>query len=1153
MTTRLRRFALASSAALAFASPLLAQFQMPPNFEAVQVSGTFSLPVGLAFAPNGTMFLILKTGVVRVLDPAGAVQAANFIDLRSEVNNDHDRGMLGIALNPGFVADGGPTSWVYLLYTVTPTPPSDNSFNGNQQYSFSRLTRYRAVTNAGLVQADAASRQVLLGNQLADGSVPDCIASLHNSHSNGSLQFADDGTLLLTTGDGAHYDFQDNGGADNAGFDTFTHPTTGKKGPTPKVQDEGAFRAQDLRSLAGKVLRLDPETGFGLPSNPFYDGNPASHRSRVWALGLRNPFRMELVPGTGATDPTLGQPNVVVLGDVGWDTWEEVNVSAAGGENFGWPCFEGPNPHGGYQAFASGDPNKVTCQTPVAGVVTPPALAWHHGAGNLLYPPNVYVDGNGNPIPAGFIGNCAVGGAIAAGGGYPLAYQGRMFFADYVHGYIKTIEFDPAFNLLKVRDFASNAFGVVELRRHPLTGELHFIQINAGRLYRIRYSGNQTPIAAAAASPLTGPAPLQVAFDGSASSDPNGDALSFLWEFGDGTPNSNEPSPQHVYAAAGLYTATLTVTDALGLFDQDVVQIGVGNAPPTATIATPTMGQIFQTPTDLALTGAGTDPEGLPLSFDWSITLYHGNHTHPGTFVAAGPQATFSIGVSPEDPELLYYEVILTVTDAGGLSDSEHVFVFPAGNVIDPAGSALPIARVDAFGGPSGGGNHDVEVIRDGELESPGSADDAAQFDTYTGGQQGGDDWIGYELQAPGGPEFRFAGLSFQEGKHFFDGGWFQDFRVEVRKAGVWTAAANLHVTPAYPFAFSGQQFFDGVGFQTYDLWFDPLEGDAVRLRGTPGGSAGFISVGELRVRALAATPYQPYADLTAEGTIVANVFSLSPPFPTGAGNLDPETIRNGTFPPAGSASFHAQYDTFHGGTPSGFDWLGYEFPGLRTFARVVFQEGRNNPDGGAFAQLAVEVQASAGGPWTPVAGLAAAPSYSGLNGLSYETFTLDFVPVAGRAIRIGGPPAGSNAYVSAGELRVYGPALPEGCGATTYGAGLPGANTLELVAEIPRALGLPASLLASGAGANTAGYLAIAPAQASVAAFGGTLLLSPSALALLPLSYDAAGKARVAAPVAANPALHGTAVYVQALALAQPAPFPVRFSNGIAIALCDW
>ena len=61
-------------------------------------------------------------------------------------------------------------------------------------------------------------------------------------------------------------------------------------------EDIGAVRAQYIGSLTGKILRLDPATGHGLPSNPFWDGNPTSVRSRIWVYGLRNPYRFTLRP-----------------------------------------------------------------------------------------------------------------------------------------------------------------------------------------------------------------------------------------------------------------------------------------------------------------------------------------------------------------------------------------------------------------------------------------------------------------------------------------------------------------------------------------------------------------------------------------------------------------------------------------------------------------------------------------------------------------------------------------------------------------------------------------------------------------------------------------------------------------------------------------
>jgi len=128
--------------------------------------------------------------------------------------------------------------------------------------------------------------------------------------------------IIKTAGDGANFDFADYG--QDKGYDDPLFELT--FGPD---QDIGAFRSQSLDSLAGKILRIDPATGQGLPTNPFFTGDPSDAASKVWALGFRNPYRIAVRPGT------TGDERLYVA-DVGWMDWEEINVVAAG-DNGGWP------------------------------------------------------------------------------------------------------------------------------------------------------------------------------------------------------------------------------------------------------------------------------------------------------------------------------------------------------------------------------------------------------------------------------------------------------------------------------------------------------------------------------------------------------------------------------------------------------------------------------------------------------------------------------------------------------------------------------------------------------------------------------------------------------------------------------------------------
>jgi glucose/arabinose dehydrogenase len=514
----------------------------------------FNNPAAIVFTPDGRILVAEKRGVVRVVEN-GVKRTQPLWSGETEVLSNGDRGLLGIAVDPGYTTN----RWVYLLYVVDP----DSNGVDDDDDGYGRLTRYRTSASDPNV-LDLATRQVLIGTRWNEGFV-----SGGPSHAVGALRWGADGTLLVSFGDGAQYAYADAGGHDPGLF---------LPGRFDSGQDIGAYRAQDLASLNGKILRIDPSTGGGIPSNPWFDGDPRSNRSRVWVYGCRNPFRFSIRPNTGASDPAAGDPGTLYIGDVGWNQWDELNVSPEGGENWGWPCWEG------------------TDETPYRNAAPPS----HHGCSTLgtvvnprlPSPPTLRVSllDPAASVPAGLAGRCLIGGVFYAAGFYPSAYRGRYFFGDFSSQWIKTASFGANDEPTDVQDFASEVDGPVDFALDPVSGDVHFVAIGNGFIYRIRYTGpiegNSPPTAVAASDVRSGTAPLAVHFSSAGTNDPDLDPLVLAWSFGDGA-TSSQANPEHVYAAAGQYLAFLTVTDGRGGLARDTVSIAVlsGAAfPSTATV-----------------------------------------------------------------------------------------------------------------------------------------------------------------------------------------------------------------------------------------------------------------------------------------------------------------------------------------------------------------------------------------------------------------------------------------------------------------------------------------------------------------------------------------------------------------------------------------
>lgn len=437
---------IALSASAAAASLSSAQtVTVPIGFKASVVASGLSKPTAIAVAPDGRIFIAQQNGVVRVWQN-GTLLAAPFIDLRDEVGFNWDRGMLGITLDP----DWSSNRRVYMLYMVDPVfgPPEEPA----ESPAIGRVVRYAGTEASGGNVADLSTRHVVLGQGVQDG-IPCC----YSSHSVGALRFGLDGSLFVSAGDGASFNLVDAGG-DPACAATF--------GPE---NDIGAFRSQRMDCLAGKLLRIDPTTGEGLPDNPYYTGDPTAARSKIWASGLRNPFRFTVIPGTSG-------PGTIYVSDVGWNLREEVS-RVLGGENLGWPCFEGIQAAPGYPSANPANSGCNTLNTPGnPGPVVPPILQWHHTIGSQSVPPN-------------YIGVCAVAGAWQDDPRVPPAYRG-LYVADWGSNWIRLFKPDPVTGGLgTLSTFATGAQQPADFAIDPTTGDMLYVAMLLNRVMRIRWNG----------------------------------------------------------------------------------------------------------------------------------------------------------------------------------------------------------------------------------------------------------------------------------------------------------------------------------------------------------------------------------------------------------------------------------------------------------------------------------------------------------------------------------------------------------------------------------------------------------------------------------------------------------------------------------------
>jgi glucose/arabinose dehydrogenase len=646
---------------------------LPSGFRDSVVLSGLTNPTVLQFAPDGRIFVGQKNGVIKVFQSLTDTNPVTFADLSSKVDDYWDRGLLGMALPPNFPTD----PHVYVLYAY------DAPIGGTAPTWNDACPTPPGPTTDGCLVSGRVSRLQISGNVMT-GTEQVLIndwCQQFPSHSIGTLLFGRDGYLYITGGDGASFNNVDYGQYGNTYAGDQANPCGDPPGAagtalTPPGAEGGALRSQSVRrtdgpaTLDGTVLRIDPATGAGVSGNPFF-ASPDANARRIVAYGLRNPFRIAQRPGT----------DELWIGDVGWNTWEEINrvvaPASATASNFGWPCYEGSSPQSGYQGAGL---NLCSSLYSTPGSVIAPYYTYNHSACVVNY----------TGCHTG--GSSITGVAFYQGGSYPTQYNGALFFADHTRNEIWAML--PGTNGLPDPSRLQSFVGVdatggaaghpVDLKVGP-GGDLFYVDMDDGTVHRISYAAaNQPPTAVITANPTNGPVPLTVSFDGTGSSDPEGKPLSYSWDLnGDGTfGDATGPTASYTYTTAGVYHPSLRVTDDQGASGTASVTVTAGNTAPTGIIDSPTSSLTWRVGDTINFSGHATDSQDgtLPASaLTWSLIIHHcftptDCHTHLIQTFAGISSGSLT---APDHNYPCWLELQLTAKDSGGLTSTTSVRLDP--------------------------------------------------------------------------------------------------------------------------------------------------------------------------------------------------------------------------------------------------------------------------------------------------------------------------------------------------------------------------------------------------------------------------------------------------------------------------------------------
>ena len=624
-------------------------------------------PMTLAVLPDTSVLHTSRDGTLRRTDHSSTTRVVG----RIPVYSHDEEGLQGIGVDPGFVSN----RVIYLYYAPPMSTPTDNAPAEGTQATWDK---YRGVNRLSrfTVNADwslnTGSERTVLEVPVDRGTC---------CHVGGDIDFDAAGNLYLTTGDDT------SAGGDSGGYAPLDERTN--RNPAYDAQ-RSAANTNDLR---GKVLRfkVNPETGaYTIPAGNLYPEGTPNTKPQIYAMGLRNPFRMSVDKANGAVylgdygpDAAATDPNRGPSGQVEFN-----RITSAG--NYGWPYCTGTNSSAetynewnfatvpqstGPKFNCTGGPTNNSFRNTGVSTLKPARPSWLRYGGDAGSPPEF---GTGQEAPMGgpvYRYNASNSSPVK----FPRSYDGHFFAGEFGRKWIKDIAVNADGSPGKISSFPWTGTQVMDMQFGP-DGALYVLDYGTGgwftanpnvALYRIEYigGGNRAPIAKANADKTSGYAPLTGNFSSAGSSDPEGTALSYRWDFGDGG-TSTAANPSHTYNSNGQYTVRLTVTDGAGTATTVTTPapISVGNKAPTVKIEVPLDGGLFEWGDRVHYRVTATDAEDGTIDCSRVQVTYglgHNDHGHGESTVTGCTGSVVTEVDAGHDGENVYGSFLAKYTDKG--------------------------------------------------------------------------------------------------------------------------------------------------------------------------------------------------------------------------------------------------------------------------------------------------------------------------------------------------------------------------------------------------------------------------------------------------------------------------------------------------------